>query len=1226
MTLRFCQTEALKTIRENRKTSTLETNLSLCTGAGKSIIIREISQENKRRILVFPWLDLMIQYFDVHKEIYSSCNCIRYYATEGTLPHVERLSDKMNELQQDSYVILTTYTSAPNIYGKLKDGMEVDILIHDEAHRIERPDYKSALTPISGLIRHTVNLSATLPSTKTPHYRYSLLRGIKDGVVRDFHMELFLCVAKERNETKLLQQILEKLKSLHKEVKLLIYTAEANTENNDSSSVKTFIDKHADLLRQHGYWIEGIRAETKDRKKLLREFEKHRECSILVSCKTLSEGIDLKNANCMLPWDPSSSPIDNIQRIGRCLRLLKDQKGEFKKEQRASTVLIPIFLNEEKYKNCEGDREKIDSILSKEISEGDKGNFRPIVNVCTALKEELAEDDPDLFNRLINWPAIPKVSVNYDLIECVANQCNKSVEDVIDQVVENLQEKVDEDALKEIQEGEWSEELNGQVAQALADTQDITLVIRDGEEAEMFGKGEKSVTVEKQADETYKVVKEKKEAGKEKEFAKKRIAQRMSINFSDECKILLGLDSIEGADATGGMVLTRLTTEVHLDEDWEKRRLEWVAMYEKLGRYPVHTSENNDEKSAGRWQSDQRKYFKKKSSWLTPERIEKLNKTKGWIWESEDTWEKNRQHWISLYEKIGRSPSSNKDASKEEKRAAQWQMHQRKYFKRKSSNMYPERIEKLNNTKGWRWEDDDTWEINRQHWISQYKKLGRKPYQSAKDKEECKAGNWQAARRKEFREKISWLTPLKINILNSTEGWTWEDEDTWEINRQKWIEFYNKLGKKPNSESKDPEEKKSGIWQWSQRQAYRKKASHLTNERINILNNSTPGWTWEEEDKWEPARKHWIEQYNRLGKVPSSDSKDIEEVKAGRWRLRQNKNKKTGVIITTEQIRLLNEETPGWTWIGETWDESLDHWKKEFTKKNKSPTSCSKDQEEKKAGKWQSHQRDDYKNKRKCMTTERIKILESTPGWSWSNDEAPKTPYIPPTAIPEPQTSQPKPRIRKVVKPKEESSSGIKRQLSQLEEFHKRFKTMNASTYKASVSQEDFTAYHAIADSYDAKDPIERQPLHKISALLSKYNKPSYTAIDLGCGKNRLRKLESVAKMKWTSIDVYAIDDTVTIADMSYLPYEDETYDIAVLGRSLWARNHMDVLKETFRILKSGGRAILCESFRRWLNDKQQNTLLLDLKTSGFEILEEHGTSINDTVEDVFQYIVVRKP
>ena len=40
---------------------------------------------------------------------------------------------------------------------------------------------------------------------------------------------------------------------------------------------------------------------------------------------------------------------------------------------------------------------------------------------------------------------------------------------------------------------------------------------------------------------------------------------------------------------------------------------------------------------------------------------------------------------------------------------------------------------------------------------------------------------------------------------------------------------------------------------------------------------------------------------------------------------------------------------------------------------------------------------------------------------------------------------------------------------------------------------------------------------------------------------------------------------------------------------------------------------------------RKENTLLRDLKEVGFEIIDEKGTSVEDEVDDVFQYITVRR-
>lgn len=1170
MELRPCQIDAFNCVKERFESSQNESNLSLCTGAGKSKIIQLCSRDiSQRVIIVFPSLLLLNQYYKDYAYEYKDVN-LYYMATEGTLRGIPRLSSSITELNTiESWCILTTYVSAPVIYSKLTSTITPHVIIHDEAHHITATLYATGLSTSLLTDVYRVNLSATLPDSKTAHYKYPLLKGIRDGVVRDFNMDLFLCVNKERDmgekETALLELIVKKLLTHHSNVKLLIYTREANTVGDGVSSVNTFLSAHSTNLRKHGWWIDGINESTADRGALLKEFEQNKgNVSILVSCRTLSEGIDLKGANCMLPWDPTASVVDNIQRIGRVLRLYKDAKGKILKEQPPSSVVIPVFLPEDEYLACEGDKDAIHKLLESHIAEGERGNFRPIVNVCTALKSELAEEDAELFNTLLDYPRQPKVTVDRGLFECVAKACKKSLDSVTDAVAEALEEKDGcEEIAEAVREGEWDQEDAGDVVDTLAKTQGITLVICDGDDVEMFGSGAQHVTVEKQSDGVYKSVKNgTKKAAADIDAARKRVAHRMRANFSDDCQILLGLDSVEGADTTGGMVLSRLTMEVKTDENWEARRLEWVAVYEKLGRNPSSKSKDLNEKRAAKWQSHQRQNYKN-NAWLTPERIAALNATANWTWEKADMWESNRLHWVAMYKKLGKTPKYG-STDPDEKRACSWRHNQLVSYKKKEACLTSERIDILNETPGWTWESEDTWEPNRLHWVAMYDKLGRNPSDKAKDPDEKRAAKWQCHQRQYYKKKQSYMTPERIAILNATPNWTWEVEDTWEPNRINWLKMYNKLGRNPSEKSDDLDEKRAGSWQSNQRKLFKKKETCMTHERISIL-NTTPGWTWDS-DTWEQSRLEWVSFYNKFKRSPSCSSKITDE---------------------------------------------------------------------KHVAMWQSHQRNDYKKKEARMTPERIATLNATPGWTWSAKESPVTPYIPPvienTFV---YSDEPSSTIRKryiptkdAEKTSESKETPVQRHRSALEKFHKRFKTMNASTYKNAIAEtpDEFAKYHDVADKYDARDPPDRQPLTKIAALLTSSNKPSYTAIDLGCGRNRLRTLPEVNRMKWTSVDVHAVDETVTVADIGALPYEDDTYDIAVLGRSLWARNHEDVLREIWRILKVGGRVVICESFQRWLAADGHNTLITCLRELKFDIIYEEGTKISDAIDDVFQYVVARK-
>lgn len=1299
---RTCQKEALATVTTRyTEPDAIETNLSMCTGAGKTCVIVDVCHLPgvNRVLLVFPSLLLIQQFYRDHKASFTN---MFYFATEGTLrsgAHViRRISAAFIELAFDTITILTTYVSAPELLADLSEKRYLDMLIADEAHHITAPVYSAAYAMAAPFIRHTVNFSATLPDAKEPHYKYPLLKGIRDGVVRDFNIELFLC--KSGEETGLLQMI-DKLVGLHEgKAKILIYTAEANT---DGSSVRTFMARYSAMVKARGWWIEGINADTldKDRDPLLRAFEADKSpASILVSCRTLSEGIDLKNANCMLPWDPSASVKDNIQRIGRVVRLYKTMVGAVAKEQPPSTILIPVFVEEADYAACSGDRSAVHALLEKQISEGEKGNFRPIVNVCTALKSELAEEDSDLFNQLLDTYWKPKVRVDRDLVTCVAAQLKKPVEDVLEEVAAALTEKgeLEEETIDAIREGDISQENAGAVATALAESQEIRLVIRDKDEEEVVDEGSKEVIVESKG--SVYTASKKKKSDSAAAAARQRVAHRLRASFSDGCKMLLGLEAVD-LDATEGLVLARLTTEVQYDEDWEKRRLEWVTLYEKLGKKkPSSESIDSKEKQIARWQSSQRRAYNKGKSmfnkylYITDERIEILNKTEGWTWGQDDDWEIKRQNWITIYKKLGNKTPSHGAKDPEEKIIGMWQGYQRQSYKKQT--LASDKIKKLEDTEGWEWESEDQWEPNRLKWINIYIKFGKNPSSHSDELDEKKSAYWQCSQRQNYRKKIlseekikilsateGWLweqpdywtesynnwvvifaklgnnrpsstskileekkagewqsiqrnaynkkmmSADRITILEATEGWVWEEEDTWESNRLNWMIQYKKLNKKPSHSSKNPDEKRAGKWQCHQRENYRKKEAFMTLERISIL-ESTDGWKWEEEDTFEPNRIHWLSQYQLLKREPSQSSKNMAEKRAATWRAHQRKDyKEKNACMTEERIAML-EATENWKWEEEdTFESNRIHWHSQYSLLKKNPSKDSKNIEEKRAAIWQRNTRKGYREQSACITTKRIAALNATPGWSWSADTLPVTPLVQEddTIVHVNDDDVKGPERKRHISTGEAAPTGTpqERERSLLELLHKAYKTRNTDTY-FSLMQTDpakFEEYHAVADVHDARDPPERKPQNRIAEMLKKNNRASYKAVDLGCGRNALRTDERVSKMTWTSVDVVAADPTVTVADMGALPFEDESFDIAILNRSLWAKNHAVVLREVWRILKEGGRAILCESFQRWFSDGE-NELLATLKAAGFTVISEEGTTPDSSVS-VFQYIEVRR-
>ena len=179
--------------------------------------------------------------------------------------------------------------------------------------------------------------------------------------------------------------------------------------------------------------------------------------------------------------------------------------------------------------------------------------------------------------------------------------------------------------------------------------------------------------------------------------------------------------------------------------------------------------------------------------------------------------------------------------------------------------------------------------------------------------------------------------------------------------------------------------------------------------------------------------------------------------------------------------------------------------------------------------------------------------------------------------------------------------------------WHRCAKGRNADTLAKDFTKELWDTYHALAEKADKRDAPEQRALNCVAALCKKYLPAGLRAVDLGCGMNTLRQMRP--ELKWTSVDLHPVDETVVVANMASLPFDDRQFEAAILSRSLWARDHEKQLAETFRVLAHGAPLIVCEAMSRWPN----GTLIKDLEAAGFRIKEE--------VEGpIFSYIVVQKP
>lgn len=289
-----------------------------------------------------------------------------------------------------------------------------------------------------------------------------------------------------------------------------------------------------------------------------------------------------------------------------------------------------------------------------------------------------------------------------------------------------------------------------------------------------------------------------------------------------------------------------------LDDVWEFRRQQWIAMYDKLGRFPSQNTDDKEEISCYNWQSGMRKAIKGKgTSLLTEKRKNILNNTPHWKWDYKDRFYEHLDNWIQQRKRLGKNPSKESTDPKE-KRAGHWQSSIRKKQRNIVNVPLPEEyVNLLNSTKGWTWEQEDRFDHNLQNWIAHYKKTGKRPSQSKKVCGlERTLSLWQTRLRSEYREYISGNKKSRnkleqFNALNGVDGWIWEEPDSFTEQYNNWVAQLKLHGHPPKDIKGDVLQQQATQWYHDMQKVHRgrKTGYTLSDQQLQILND-TEHWVW----------------------------------------------------------------------------------------------------------------------------------------------------------------------------------------------------------------------------------------------------------------------------------------------------------------------------------------------------------------------------------------------
>ena len=423
--LRYYQILALKTMKSN----TLG-KLILPTGSGKTIIFLEYLFYNIGLLLIIvPTIILVEQTYKKaiergFKNVYKI-----YSKSKDTIDFSKK--------ETEPILIITTYQSSGKETNKLLD-YEYETIIFDECHRTSLSSIYHELKCFQQFLYHQKtknkffftatekNINAnelkedefiSSMSNKILYgeelYRYPYYKAILEGYLCDYNIDIIISSNKE---TSLINYL-----GKRKGFKILIYCSSCENSN----KIKILLNNHK---FKNVYYLDST---SKNEQKILKDFERNEEISILVLCKMCIVGYDEPKIDNVIHYDITNSIIELSQKNGRSLRI-------YKGKQRA---ILTFFVSKDdpseeiNIKKCMAEMIRNDPKLELDVKKiKDKKNKKEIhsINIIIDSKGNINEYDSYLntYDRYINLICYNNTQLSYlEVIEIIKEYNIKTKEE-----------------------------------------------------------------------------------------------------------------------------------------------------------------------------------------------------------------------------------------------------------------------------------------------------------------------------------------------------------------------------------------------------------------------------------------------------------------------------------------------------------------------------------------------------------------------------------------------------------------------------------------------------------------------------------------------------------------------------------------------------------------------------------------------------------------------------
>ena len=687
------------------------------------------------------------------------------------------------------------------------------------------------------------------------------------------------------------------------------------------------------------------------------------------------------------------------------------------------------------------------------------------------------------------------------------------------------------------------------------------------------------------------------------------------------------------------------------DNKWNVMFKKMVEFIEKNKRRPSK-SDDKYENDICNWYHNQCKQFKIKIGAF--KQNDNVKKWEEFILKYKSYFIDENEKWFGILDEVKsfifinkRRPNKETKLCDVEKRLGQWIGSQVQKYNGKKYGM--------NNNFRYAWScfiddykeylktDDELW-IDKLNELEQFININKKrPIYNSVDGNEKKIAQWLSTQnqlivnnnmiKKRYDLWIQFKEKYKEYLQNADE---------------RWNEYFNDLNKfiinnkrLPLGSAKYIDEKSLNGWMQTQKFAYSNKDKGMVD---TIRYNKWSEFINKYEEYFKTDEEIWDDRYDKLilffeinKKRPNKRSNNEDEKNLGvfigrniknykekkeRMKIQKNYDKWTELINKYGDYFLTNEEL---------WDEKIQNLKIFINLNLKLPNGKSKNDDEKSVGLWLSSQKRDYKNKSGGMKDE-FRYLKWTQFLEEYKQYFDKTfddkSVEEPEEIPKPTKSM---KLKEAVQSKESSEQKRIRNKSELSILHQRYKTLNSQNLQKEFKEipELWYKYHSISEENEKSFPEDEIPRNRIIQELNKLQfKRSKTIVDMGCGKAQIAEyFKDDKRFNFINYDHISSSDNIISCDISNIPDDDYSVEICILCLAMWGSNCHDYIKESNRILESGGKLYIIEATKRWSEEDENNNLIKGNEGNKLKILlENNGFQITfSSIEKFCLFICVKK-